>query len=284
MGPFGYTVKKGKVTGLGLSRSKLTTIPVCLNKFAYLENLNLCNNPFEILPEWIGQLTNLKKLDIRLNLIKFLPESIGELKSLEIMYLESTNLETLPESIANLSKLEELSLQENYKLISIPSNVIAKIYAIRNWEWSEQGETDLKKIQELSIQIYEQIPQVEGLEDDDGFWYKDDDRFGYQVKEGKIVALGLPDMDFFALPEIISKLTHLQKLNLNSNALTYLPKWFLKLTNLEKLYLNGNRFETLPECILNLNCLERLDMRYNILVSLPEIEKKFKEQGCRVIF
>lgn len=83
----GFTAENNQVSGLGLYKCGLTT-----------------------LPESIGNLTSLTYLNLESNSIKTLPESIGNLKSLKELLLSNNGLRTLPESIGNLNSLKELWL------------------------------------------------------------------------------------------------------------------------------------------------------------------------------
>ena len=126
--------------------------------------------------------------------------------------LHNKRLTTLPESLSKLS-LEKINLKEN-EFVTIPSKVSAKICSIRNWEWKNLKGTDLKAIQDLSIIIEKKIPLVEEMKEK---------TFGYKAEEGKVVKIGLHKKGLTTLPESLSKLTSIEKINLKNNKFVAIP-------------------------------------------------------------
>ncbi|MFX1399154.1 MAG: hypothetical protein ACFFAS_19185, partial [Promethearchaeota archaeon] len=73
-----------------------------------------------------------------------------------------------------------------------------------------------------------------------------------------------------SLPESITKLASLQRLNLRRNQLSTLPESIGNLTSLTSLLLSANKLTSLPESIGNLSSLQKLSIWDNQLTTLPE--------------
>jgi len=86
----------------------------------------------------------------------------------------------------------------------------------------------------------------------------------------QLSVLNLRGLRLTSLPDSISKLTALQKLDLSDNRLRELPDSISKLTALQKLDLSDNRLRELPESIGKLTALQKLDLSDNRLRELPE--------------
>jgi len=85
----------------------------------------------------------------------------------------------------------------------------------------------------------------------------------------------LGDNQLTNLPESITKLSNLTRLNLSKNQLTNLPESITNLSNLTRLYLRRNQLKNLPESITKLSDLTRLDLSKNPLETPPlEVAEK----------
>ena len=69
------------------------------------------------------------------------------------------------------------------------------------------------------------------------------------------------------MPDHVSVLRNLKKLDLSGNYLTIFPEAILELTELTKLYLSNNQLHTLPKSLRKLAKLVTLN-----LISNPELE------------
>ena len=81
--------------------------------------------------------------------------------------------------------------------------------------------------------------------------------------------LDLFDNRLSKLPEAIAHLTNLQWFNLSNNQLSELPEEIAHLTNLQMLFLKNNQLSELPEEIGQLRSLEDLNLSDNQLTDLP---------------
>jgi Leucine rich repeat len=82
--------------------------------------------------------------------------------------------------------------------------------------------------------------------------------------------LDLDGRELNTLPEVIGRLSRLQKLDLTGNRLSTLPEAIGRLSRLQELYLSGNQLNTLPEAVGRLSGLQLLDLSRNQLGTLPE--------------
>ena len=83
--------------------------------------------------------------------------------------------------------------------------------------------------------------------------------------------LNLSRLNLTGLPENLSTLTSLQKLDLSSNWLTDLPESLSNLTSLQELNISHNRMISLPENLSDLTSLQELNASSNLLKSLPHL-------------
>ncbi len=114
---------------------------------------------------------------------------------------------------------------------------------------------------ELERQLKKPIPKISNIN-----WSS----FGFTVKEGHVIELGLYKQELSSLPNSFGNLTHLQKVFLSSNQLSNLPKSFENLRSIKTVDLRNNWLKVLPEGFGKLNNLKSLDLRNNNLESLPK--------------
>ncbi|MFW9946307.1 MAG: hypothetical protein ACFFDX_05705 [Candidatus Odinarchaeota archaeon] len=96
------------------------------------------------------------------------------------------------------------------------------------------------------------------------------DSCGFEVKDGKIIGIGLFNCGLTNFPEQILKFKSLEKLNLADNKLETLPEAISELRNLKKLDLSINKLNSIPESIGKLELLKSLVLEQNQLESLPK--------------
>lgn len=99
---------------------KFQTLPPEINRWAYLEALEIPNNLLTSIPSEIGALQNLQKIDLHGNKLQQLPESLGQLKKLTYANFSDNYLSALPKEIGNCLALKELSLSDNY-ITTVPA-------------------------------------------------------------------------------------------------------------------------------------------------------------------
>ncbi|MCA9790152.1 MAG: leucine-rich repeat domain-containing protein [Candidatus Eremiobacteraeota bacterium] len=86
----------------------------------------------------------------------------------------------------------------------------------------------------------------------------------------KVSELSIPRTSLTKLPDEISTLTALKKLDVSENSLTELPAGVASLTKLQTLQCRYNQLERLPAGLGNLDSLRELDCSGNKLTSLPD--------------
>jgi internalin A len=82
--------------------------------------------------------------------------------------------------------------------------------------------------------------------------------------------LDLSSNQLTELPESLGHLAQLRTLSLSVNGLTVLPESLGRLTQLQELHLSRNQLAELPESLGRLTQLETLDLSWNQLTGLPE--------------
>lgn len=74
-----------------------------------------------------------------------------------------------------------------------------------------------------------------------------------------------------SLPEELSRLTNLQRLQVSSNCLTYVPAWIGQLSHLTTFKAHTNKLTTIPSQINLLTNVRELELSSNMLVYIPDI-------------
>lgn len=138
-------------------------------------------------PDCLLKLPNVDELDLSRNLIKELPKNIGDLKSLKLLDLHTNKLESVPESIGNMAALTHLNLSNNYITSEgLPST----LGSLANLKTLNLG---LNKLDSLP-------PTLEAL--------------------NNLEDLGLFDNQFINLPDYVTTLPNLIKINVRRNPLS----------------------------------------------------------------
>ena len=292
-----FTVKDNRVTGIGLYRCRILTLPDFIRDLTALQTLNLASNEISTFPEPITRLKSLRKLDIRNNKLSELPQSIINLTSLQELKLENNKFTIFPEELVRLKWLKILDFSHN-QIKSIPTTIVL-LMSLQSLRLRGNGLTtfpeevvELRSLKTLNLDensfstIPESILKLKSLE-----------------------SLTLRSNQFSTFPEALTNLIWLKDLNLGLNQLNSLPDSITKLESLQILDLDGNKIETLPESIGylksiqdlnfisnqlnfipesigNLKTLKKIDLRYNQLSVLPEslgalesIEKLWLEEN-----
>jgi Leucine-rich repeat (LRR) protein len=228
---------------LGLSCSKILSLPSSIGRLQNLKNLDLSLTIFLNLPGEIGDLSSLNTLGLSCSKILSLPSSIGRLQNLKQLYLINTIFSNLPEEIGDLSSLNTLGLSCS-KILSLPSSI---------------GRLQNLKQLHLTNTIFSNLPEEIG-------------------DLSSLNTLGLSCSKILSLPSSIGRLQNLKNLDLSlTEHLSNLPEEIGNLVGLEalklgyKLVFNGTRLTSLPTYIGQLENLKELDLSSTRnLSSLPE--------------
>ena len=277
----GFVANGGHVTGLGLYKKGLVTLPDIITQLPSLQELYLGYNFYSSFPESILQMSELKVLDLQHNQLPDLPKEIYKLKSLKTLVLISNQLTSFPEILTRMTWLESLYLDEN-NLQSLPEslgylNLLNQLSlrntGIRSLPESIKKLVQLKKLI-LSLNSFEGFPEVLG----NLATLKELDLSNTKLSKlpesvgnlSSLEVLLLSNNELSSIPEIIGKLKSLLFIDLANNKLTSLPETIGELRRLQWLGLMNNMISTLPTVIGNLASLRSLNISHNKLVLLPE--------------
>ncbi|KFP60988.1 Leucine-rich repeat-containing protein 40, partial [Cariama cristata] len=231
---------------LDVSHNKLKSIPEELMQLSHLKSLLLHHNELSHLPDGFGQLVNLEELDlsnnhltdiptsfallinlVRLNLacnqLKNLPADISAMKSLRQLDCSKNSLETVPSKLATMASLEQLYLRKN-KLRSLPEFPSCKL---------------LKELHAGENQI--EILNAENLK-----------------HLNSLSVLELRDNKIKSVPDEITLLQKLERLDLANNDISRLPYTLGNLPQLKFLALEGNPLRTIRRDLLQKGTQELL--------------------------
>ncbi|XP_055671762.1 leucine-rich repeat-containing protein 40 [Falco peregrinus] len=231
---------------LDVSHNKLKSVPEELMQLSHLKSLLLHHNELSHLPDGFGQLVNLEELDlsnnhltdipssfallinlVRLNLscnqLKNLPADISVMKSLRLLDCTKNYLETVPSQLATMASLEQLYLRKN-KLRSLPEFPSCKL---------------LKELHAGENQI--EILNAENLK-----------------HLNSLSVLELRDNKIKSVPDEITLLQKLERLDLANNDISRLPYTLGNLPQLKFLALEGNPLRTIRRDLLQKGTQELL--------------------------
>lgn len=83
------------------------------------------------------------------------------------------------------------------------------------------------------------------------------------------------DNYFQEIPESLSRLTYLRRLDLKENKIQKIPESIGKLTSLKELNLSHNKIQQIPLSIRSLKNLEKLNLKHNKNLKIPDLLKSF---------
>nr|KAF6506307.1 leucine rich repeat containing 40 [Rousettus aegyptiacus] len=200
--------------GLYLQHNELTCIPEGFEQLFNLEDLDLSNNSLTTVPAGFS-LSSLVRLNLSSNQLKSLPAEISGMKRLKHLDCNSNLLETIPPELAGMESLELLYLRRN-KLRFLPEFPSCKL---------------LKELHVGENQI-----EMLGAE--------------HLKHLNSILVLDLRDNKLKSVPDEITLLQSLERLDLSNNDISSLPCSLGKL-HLKFLALEGNPIRTIRREIIN---------------------------------
>ncbi|XP_020144492.1 leucine-rich repeat-containing protein 40 isoform X3 [Microcebus murinus] len=193
-----------------------------------LTKLIISNNKLQSLTDDLRLLPALTVLDIHDNQLTSLPSAIGELENLQKLNVSHNKLKTLPEEIANLRNLKGLYLQHN-ELTCI-----------------SEGFEQLSNLEDLELHVGEN--QIEML------------RAEHLKHLNSILVLDLRDNKLKSVPDEITLLQSLERLDLSNNDISSISiinlifcslPYSLGNLHLKFLALEGNPLRTIRREIIN---------------------------------
>ncbi|XP_071293090.1 leucine-rich repeat-containing protein 40 isoform X2 [Agelaius tricolor] len=198
-----------------VQHNELSQLPEGLGQLLSLEELDVSNNQLTAIPTSFALLVNLVRLNLACNQLKELPADLSAMKSLRQLDCTKNYLETVPPKLATMASLEQLYLRKN-KLRSLPELPSCKL---------------LKELHAGENQI--EILNAENLK-----------------QLSSLCVLELRDNKIKAVPEEITVLQKLERLDLANNDISRLPYTLGNLPQLKFLALEGNPLRTIRRDLL----------------------------------
>ncbi|NXT25839.1 LRC40 protein, partial [Syrrhaptes paradoxus] len=231
---------------LDVSHNKLKSIPEELMQLAHLKSLLLHHNELSHLPDGFGQLVSLEELDLSNNHITDIPTSFALLINLVRLNLACNQLKNLPADISAMKSLRQLDCSKNY-LETVPSNLatmasLEQLYLRKNKLRSLPEFPSCKLLKELHAgenQI--EILNAENLK-----------------HLNSLSVLELRDNKIKSVPDEITLLQKLERLDLANNDISRLPYTLGNLPQLKFLALEGNPLRTIRRDLLQKGTAELL--------------------------
>ncbi len=222
---------------------------------ARAEELDLTGHKLKQFPAQILAMPWLKRLTLDNNEIEQLPDEIGDLSSLEYLSVRSCGLGALPESIGRLTKLQILRVADNGR----------RTYddASENWTYQPiclpEALGDLSRLEELDVSQLSMQP------DSDSELLPELTTFALPDSIGRLTSLRrlVADCTNLTFPTSAYGLASLREISMSGSTWLYLkrlPDWVTSLPNLTKLDLSDNFFTELPASMGSLTSLEELNL------------------------
>nr|KAF6506308.1 leucine rich repeat containing 40 [Rousettus aegyptiacus] len=271
------------LTKLIISNNKLQSLTDDLRLLPALTVLDIHDNQLTSLPSAIRELENLQRLNVSHNKLKILPEEITNLRNLKGLYLQHNELTCIPEGFEQLFNLEDLDLSNN-SLTTVPAGFslssLVRLNLSSNQLKSLPAEiSGMKRLKHLDCNsnLLETIPpELAGMESLELLYLRRNKlRFlpefpsckllkELHVGENQIEMLGaehlkhlnsilvldLRDNKLKSVPDEITLLQSLERLDLSNNDISSLPCSLGKL-HLKFLALEGNPIRTIRREIIN---------------------------------
>ncbi|CAI4043792.1 adenylate cyclase SKDI_10G2030 [Saccharomyces kudriavzevii IFO 1802] len=238
-------MKLNNLTILNLQCNELENLPAGFVELKNLQLLDLSSNKFMHYPEVINHCTNLLQIDLSYNKIQSLPQSSKQLVKLAKMNLSHNKLNFIGD-LSEMTNLRTLNLRYN-RISSIKTNA----YSLQNLFLTDNRisnfDDTLPKLRALEIQE-NPITSIS---------FKD-----FYPKN--MTSLTLNKAQLSSIPgELLTKLSFLEKLELNQNNLTRIPEEISTLTKLVFFSVARNKLEYIPPELSQLKSLRTLDLHSN---------------------
>uniref|UniRef100_A0A663M192 Leucine rich repeat containing 40 n=1 Tax=Athene cunicularia TaxID=194338 RepID=A0A663M192_ATHCN len=219
----GEVMQLSRLKSLLLHHNELSHLPDGFGQLVNLEELDLSNNHLTDIPTSFALLINLVRLNLACNQLRSLPADISAMKSLRQLDCSKNYLETVPSKLATMASLEQLYLRKN-KLHSLPEFPSCKL---------------LKELHAGENQI--EILNAENLK-----------------HLNSLSVLELRDNKIKSVPDEITLLQKLERLDLANNDISRLPYTLGNLPQLKFLALEGNPLRTIRRDLLQKGTQELL--------------------------
>ncbi|KAG7306396.1 hypothetical protein JYU34_009026 [Plutella xylostella] len=216
------------LANLSLDRNKLKILPKEFYKLTELRWLSISHNMLEKIEPDMGDLVMLTYLDLSHNSLTSLPPGLGYLVRLLQLDLSHNQLEELPPDIVNLRDLKKLLLAEN-KLTFLPA-----MGELRKMEYLDANHNNIAELPDFLgctalKEIYIANNEIKKITED----------FCDQMQHLNV--LNIRDNKIEELPENISLLQTLKRLDMSNNNLTNISVTGNRLTSVRADIARGGR-------------------------------------------
>ncbi|XP_073644499.1 leucine-rich repeat-containing protein 40 isoform X1 [Tursiops truncatus] len=252
------------LTVLDIHDNQLTSLPSAIRELENLQKLNVSHNNLKMLPEEITNLRNLKGLYLQHNELTCIPRGFEQLSNLEDLDLSNNRLTTVPASFASLSSLLQLNLSSN-QLKSLPAEIsgMKNITGLKHLDCNsnllETIPSELASMESLEL-LYLRRNKLRFLPEFSSCKLLKELHVGENQIEmlgaehlkhlNSILVLDLRDNKLKSVPDEITLLQSLERLDLSNNDISSLPCSLGEL-HLKFLALEGNPLRTIRREIIN---------------------------------
>ncbi|KAI5769639.1 LRRC40 [Gulo gulo luscus] len=249
------------LTVLDIHDNQLTSLPSAIRELENLQKLNVSHNKLQILPEEIINLKNLKGLYLQHNELTCIPEGFEQLFNLEDLDISNNRLTTVPASFSSLSSLVRLNLSSN-QLKSLPAEISgmkrlkhldcnSNLLEAVPPELANMESLELLYLRRNKLRFLPEFPSCRLLKE----LHVGENQIEILGPEhlkhlNSILVLDLRDNKLKSVPDEITLLQSLERLDLSNNDISSLPCSLGKL-HLKFLALEGNPLRTIRREIIN---------------------------------
>uniref|UniRef100_A0A7M4F1Y9 Leucine-rich repeat-containing protein 40 n=1 Tax=Crocodylus porosus TaxID=8502 RepID=A0A7M4F1Y9_CROPO len=257
------------LTVLDIHDNQLTALPSAIGILENLQKLDVSHNKLKNIPEELTQLRHLKSLLVQHNELSHLPDGFGQLASLEELNLSNNQLATIPTSFASLTNLIRLSVAQN-QLRSLPAEIssmksLKQLDCTKNFletippELASMASLEQLYLRKNKLHFLPEFPSCRLLKE----LHVGENQIEVLNTEhlkhlNSLCVLELRDNKLKSLPDEISLLQKLERLDLANNDISRLPYALGNLPHLKFLALEGNPLRAIRRDILQKGTQELL--------------------------
>uniref|UniRef100_A0A8C9TCG3 Leucine rich repeat containing 40 n=1 Tax=Scleropages formosus TaxID=113540 RepID=A0A8C9TCG3_SCLFO len=268
---------------LDVHDNQLTALPKSIGELQNLQKLTLSHNKLRELPEELWELKNLRSLQLQQNLLEHLPQGVGELTALDDIDLSDNQLTEVPDSLGNLSNLVKLNLSHN-KLKGLPLG----ISGMKNLRLLDCTRNHLESVPPVLAQMtsLEQLylrhnklcflPELSSCKMLKELHVGNNQIEMVEARQLKhlsaLSVLELRDNKVKTLPDEITLLESLERLDIANNNISSLPCALGNMPKLKILALEGNPLRTIRRDLLIKGTQELLKYLRSRIQEQPDVK------------
>uniref|UniRef100_A0A8B9QPX7 Leucine-rich repeat-containing protein 40 n=1 Tax=Anas platyrhynchos TaxID=8839 RepID=A0A8B9QPX7_ANAPL len=257
------------LTVLDVHDNQLTFLPSALGQLENLQKLDVSHNKLKSIPEELMQLSHLKSLLLQHNELSDLPDGFGQLVSLEELDLSNNNLTDIPTSFALLINLVRLNLACN-QLKNLPADISAmkslrQLDCTKNYletvpaELASMASLEQLYLRKNKLRSLPELPSCKLLKELHAGENQIEILNAENLKHlNSLSVLELRDNKIKSVPDEITLLQKLERLDLANNDISRLPYTLGNLPQLKFLALEGNPLRTIRRDLLQKGTQELL--------------------------